>query len=171
MAPTLNPGDAVFGKFAIPSSHIFYRSDSSVAFVNLRPIVPGHVLVVPNRGEGPNALLSDLSETEYMDLWMTVRKVQAVLKKHYDCKGFNVAVQDGRAAGQSVPHAHVHILPRTEVDAYAGDDAIYEELEAWAPRGDGNAPVKMEIPDDRKDRTPEDMASEASSYRKLFSQL
>jgi len=160
-----NDTDATFGKFKIDAKNIFYRSEHSLAFVNLRPIVPGHVLVIPKE---PNALLSDIPEDAYDDLWRTVRKVQSALKDHYDATAFNVAVQDGRAAGQSVPHAHVHILPRTSTDAYAGDDAIYEELEQWAPREDEKKPKGMEIPASRQDRTADDMAAEAASYRPWF---
>jgi bis(5'-adenosyl)-triphosphatase len=164
--PTLQPGDALFGKFLIPSKSIFYRSDSSLAFVNLRPIVPGHVLVIPSRDNcGP--LLSDLTDAEYTDMWQTVRTVQGLLKRHYNCTAFNVAVQDGAAAGQTVPHAHVHILPRCEGDVYAGDDAIYQELEEWAPRTRPKV-VRMEIPDERRDRTKEEMAEEAALYRKVL---
>jgi bis(5'-adenosyl)-triphosphatase len=164
--PTLQPGDALFGKFLIPSNSIFYRSSSSLAFVNLRPIVPGHVLVIPSRDDcGP--LLSDLTDAEHTDLWQSVRTVQRMLKRHYNCTAFNVAAQDGAAAGQSVPHAHVHILPRCEGDVYAGDDAIYQELEEWAPRTRPKV-VRMEIPEERRDRTKEEMAEEAALYRKVF---
>ena len=100
-----NDTDATFGKFKIDAMNIFYRSEHSLAFVNLRPIVPGHVLVIPKE---PNALLSAIPENAYDDLWRTVRKVQSALKDHYDATAFNVAVQDGRAARQTVSHAHVH---------------------------------------------------------------
>ena len=92
----------MFGKFVIPAASVFYRSDLSYAFVNLRPIVPGHVLVIPK--EEHVATLAELSPAAYTDLWHTVRAVQAILGAHYHAAAFNVAVQDGRAAGQSVPH-------------------------------------------------------------------
>lgn len=168
--------DAQFGKFVIPSSSIFYRSDKSVAFVNLRPIIPGHVLVIPSRSQGDcsPALLSDLTDEEYTDLWTSVQSVQAMLKRHYkQCTGFNVAVQDGRSAGQSVPHAHVHILPRSDADAFAGSDDVYTELEEWAPRERQNVPHKMEVVSDqeRRDRTKEEMANEAASYRETLATM
>jgi len=169
---------AHFGKFIIPSDSIFYRSrrrnngssKSTFAFVNLRPIVPGHVLVVPERIV-PH--LSDLDDEEYADLWHSVRDVQGVLQRHYGesgCSAFNVAVQDGKAAGQSVPHVHVHVLPRHAGDAYEDDDRIYNKLEEWAPRDElVNAIAKIDVPDDadRKDRTREEMAEEAAAYRKI----
>jgi hypothetical protein len=69
--PSLAPGDILFGRFIIPQASIFYSSSSttsatttrSYAFVNLRPIVPGHVLVVPERIV---AEMRDLTEPEYL---------------------------------------------------------------------------------------------------------
>lgn len=158
--------DLLFGKFIISAASIFMRTKSSFAFVNLRPIVPGHVLVSPMRVV---PLLDDLSEDEYADLWLTVRNVQNILKQHYtDCSGFNVAVQDGRAAGQSVPHVHVHILPRVVGDFHRNDD-VYDHLSEWAPRDELRVNSTLAVADDkdRKDRTREEMADEASTYRML----
>ncbi|KAL3906942.1 MAG: hypothetical protein SGARI_003773 [Bacillariaceae sp.] len=110
-------------------------------------------------------LMEDLEEEEYTDL------VQAMLKQKYKAKAFNVAVQDGRAAGQSVPHVHVHILPRTSNESFERNDDIYEALEEWAPRSDMNkAKTSIEVPDDadRVDRTPQMMADEAALYRRLM---
>jgi bis(5'-adenosyl)-triphosphatase len=187
-----NSDDAYFGKFVIPAASIFYRSPTSelsIAFVNLRPIVPGHVLVMSARSV---ARLEDLTNEEHDDMWRTVRVVQDILKQQYAGKAtaattdsdkttsssasslsFNVAVQDGRAAGQSVPHVHVHILPRSSGD-FARNDDVYQELEEWAPRpvaaasiGSSNA---IDVPDDdqRRDRTREEMAQEAALYRKII---
>jgi bis(5'-adenosyl)-triphosphatase len=173
-----------FGRFIIPSSHIFYRTQQSAAFVNLRPIVPGHVLVMPHRIV---ATMDELTDEEYVDLWKSVRVVQRVLKEHYHrttdtdrttttttsitcstISAFNVAVQDGRAAGQSVPHVHVHILPRTGGEFERNDD-IYDKLEEWAPRDDDLNNQSFSVPDDtdRVDRTNEQMAEEAFAYRQI----
>ena len=107
--PPPSSGDMRFGKFLIPTNSIFFRGKKSAAFVNLRPIVPGHVLVMPERIV---PTMDELTEEEYVDMWKSVRIVQSALRHKYDATAFNVAVQDGRAAGQSVPHVHVHILPR-----------------------------------------------------------
>jgi bis(5'-adenosyl)-triphosphatase len=169
-SPPTTTSDMRFGKFLIPSPHIFYRTQRSAAFVNLRPIVPGHVLIMPERIV---ATMDELTEEEYLDMWKSVRTVQRILKQHYsDTTAFNVAVQDGRAAGQSVPHVHVHILPRKGGDFERTDD-VYEELDQWAPR-DELKETKMsggiDVPDDenRVDRTDEMMADEAALYRSLL---
>lgn len=157
-----------FGPFAISRDHVFYTTSLSAAFVNLRPIVPGHVLIMPLRVV---PLLSDLTADEYADLWHTVRVVQQdILQKHYpECEAFNIAVQDGPAAGQTVPHVHVHILPRQAGD-YERNDDVYTEIEQWAPRDELRPKsVALDVPEDkdRQDRTTEQMAQEAALYRNL----
>ena len=133
--------------------------------------------------------LADLSAEEYADLWTTVRSVQDMLTRRCLADGggngddaappaFNVAVQDGPSAGQSVPHVHVHILPRIAGDFERNDD-VYDELEAWAPRAVESAAAKkqaggrLEVLDDedRRDRTMEQMADEADEYRKLMQSM
>jgi bis(5'-adenosyl)-triphosphatase len=164
---TIDSGDMRFGRFLIPEASIFARSPFSAAFVNLRPIVPGHVLIMPQR---ITPHLADLTTEEYTDLWLLVRKVQAMLQQHYEATAFNVAVQDGKDAGQSVPHVHVHILPRKGGDFERNDD-IYEALEEWSPRKDMvKERTNIEFPEDedRVDRTPEMMADEAEVYRRLL---
>ena len=155
----------LFGKFKITTDQIFYASPSglSKAFVNLRPIVPGHVLVISTRVVARMEMLSD---EEYVDLWQTVRLVQRVVETNYHSKDSNVAVQDGRIAGQSVPHVHVHILPRLANDFNRNDD-IYDALQEWAPRDDLRQRILLEVPEDadRRDRTSEEMANEAKMYR------
>ncbi|KAL7500536.1 hypothetical protein ACHAWT_008357 [Skeletonema menzelii] len=159
----------LFGRFKILASQIFHKTEHSFALVNLRPLVPGHVLVVSNRIA---PLMDDLHDHEYDDLWKTVRKVQRALKAKYNCDAFNVAVQDGESAGQSVPHVHIHILPRYRGDLERNDD-IYDQLEMWAPREeDSQKKKRLEVPDDseRKDRTIQEMAEEASIYKSLMNQ-
>ena len=167
----------LFGRFTISPSQIFYNSPSnlSAAIVNLRPIVPGHVLIIPKRVVPK---VSELDTQEYIDLWESVRTVQNMLEKKYNAHGFNIAIQDGKAAGQSVPHVHVHVLPRIENDFEQNDD-IYDELEDWAPTMELCEKKKdekekngysLEVPDDidRKDRTMQNMEDEAMSYRMLL---
>jgi bis(5'-adenosyl)-triphosphatase len=179
---TTTNDDMRFGKFLIPSRHIFYRTPLSAAFVNLRPIVPGHVLVMPKRIV---TTMEELSEDEYIDMWKSVRQVQTALRQHFTMDNdkntgaadttlaFNVAVQDGRAAGQSVPHVHVHILPRTAGDFERNDD-VYDALELWAPREQDVLPeqrtnrIQVAEDKDRVDRTNELMAEEAALYRTIL---
>lgn len=103
-------GSYTFGKFGIPAATVFYHSPSglTVAFVNLKPLVPGHVLVTPRRLV---PYLADLTEEEMTDLFRSVREVQAIVCEEYGADAANIGIQDGKESGQSVPHVHVHILP------------------------------------------------------------
>ncbi|KAG5724528.1 Bis(5'-nucleosyl)-tetraphosphatase [asymmetrical] [Termitomyces sp. T112] len=106
----------------------FYRSSLSYAIVNLKPIVPGHVLVIPTR---PVARLSDLDDNELSSLMLSVRHVGSVIERAYGADGLTIACQDGKAAGQSVPHVHFHILPRKKTgDRFSNkNDDIYPALD------------------------------------------
>ncbi|CAK4031331.1 related to diadenosine polyphosphate hydrolase and related s of the histidine triad (HIT) family [Lecanosticta acicola] len=119
------PGRVVkFGPFNV-TSQVFHTTPHSFALVNLKPLLPGHILVSPLRSK-PH--LSDLTKDEISDLFLTVTRIQKTLKRVYKADAFNVAVQDGEAAGQSVPHVHCHVIPRTKGDP-GGDDKIHEWLE------------------------------------------
>lgn len=93
--------------------------------MNLKPLLPGHVLVCPVQVK---PRLADLTRDELGDLFSTVARVQRTLKRLYHADAFNVAVQDGEAAGQSVPHVHCHVIPRRKGDA-GGEDKVHEWLE------------------------------------------
>ena len=156
-----------FGPFLIVFSRIFYTHTTclTVGILNIFPIVPSHALIVP---QCVAPFLSDLTEEEYQDLWGSVRTIQGMLKSQYDSPGFNIAVQDGPAAGQSVPHVHVHILPRNDDDLDRNDE-IYDRLEEWAPKADHHPSLqKLEFTKDgaRKNWTMEDMKEDDSLYRR-----
>jgi len=98
-----------FGPWKICASEVFLTTSLSFAFVNLRPLVPGHVLVSPKRVVGR---FYDLSVDEVADLWTAAHRVGQRLEPHYGANSMTYAIQDGPAAGQTVPHVHIHILPR-----------------------------------------------------------
>lgn len=123
------PPNLTFGQFPITSSQAFHLSPSrlSYALVNIRPLLPGHSLVCPVR-RVPR--LSQLSNSETADLFLTVKLVSSVLERVYRADALNVAVQDGVEAGQSVNHVHVHIIPRRRGDCEEGKgDEIYERMD------------------------------------------
>ena len=100
-----------FGPIELAPSQVFAVSPSgrSLATVNLKPLLPGHVLVIPARCV-PRT--EELTDEELGDLWRTARAVQLVVQRCVGADAATIGVQDGRDAGQSVPHVHVHILPR-----------------------------------------------------------
>lgn len=81
------------------------------AFDDAYPLSAGHALVIPKRHV---ARLDELERDEYLELWSLVDRVRRSLA-HAD--GFNVGVNDGESAGQTVSHVHVHVIPRRAGDA------------------------------------------------------
>ncbi len=92
----------------IPKSH------HAVAIRDRYPVSRGHTLVVP---KDHVKSLFDLSSEAQADLWHLVAKVRSDLQSKHNPDGFNIGLNDGRAAGQTVEHAHVHIIPRFDGDA------------------------------------------------------
>lgn len=77
------------------------------------PVSPGHTLVIPRR---PVPSVFDLDPQEREDALALVDAVCAELRKEFRPDGFNVGFNDGAAAGQTVFHAHIHVIPRYEGD-------------------------------------------------------
>jgi bis(5'-adenosyl)-triphosphatase len=96
----------------------------SFAFVNIKPLLPGHVLVSPIR-RVPR--IKDLTTREATDLFLTVQRVSRMIERVYNSSALNIAIQDGAVAGQSVPHVHAHIIPRKPADL--PPDEIYRKIE------------------------------------------
>ncbi|GAB7348318.1 hypothetical protein MBLNU459_g6295t1 [Dothideomycetes sp. NU459] len=107
---------------------VFHLTPLSFCLVNLKPLLPGHVLVSPLR-RVPH--LDELTGAEVADLFGTVQRVARTLKRVYGAGALNIAIQDGAAAGQSVPHVHAHVIPRhdRDMEGRGGGDKIYELLE------------------------------------------
>ncbi|KAH8992426.1 HIT-like protein [Lactarius akahatsu] len=155
----------------------FHRTALAYAIVNLKPIVPGHVLVCSTR---PVPRLTDLRTDELAELMRAVQRVGRVVERAYDADGLTVACQDGRASGQTVPHVHFHVLPRRlQGDRFAGShsDDLYPELEkqeSTLPQDFTSAahgspePLKMDADAARKPRTHEDMEQEAKWLAGFF---
>ena len=91
----------------------FTEDDRSLALYNVAPVLPGHALVVPRRHVQS---LFDLSDDEFAAFAIFARRVTRLLSRAFSADGFDWTVQDGASAGQTVPHLHLHIIPR-----HAGD--------------------------------------------------
>lgn len=89
------------------TAHRIYEDERTLAFLDLFPITRGHVLVIPKRHVDR---ITDLREDEYADLF---RALSAVCRRTERLsQDYNVAVNQGRLAGQIVFHLHFHIIPR-----------------------------------------------------------
>ena len=92
----------------------FYEDSTNIALVNIKPAVEGHVLLVPKRHVQN---FTELTEKEISDMFSSVKKIYKILKAAYNSVAFNLVIQDGPEAGQSINHLHLHICPRVKGDA------------------------------------------------------
>ncbi|KAH7864303.1 hypothetical protein Vadar_028052 [Vaccinium darrowii] len=106
----------------------------------------------------------DLTAEETSDLWLTAQKVGKRLEHHHKASSLTFAIQDGPQAGQSVPHVHIHILPRKGGD-FEKNDEIYDAID----EKEKELKQKLDLDKERKDRSLEEMAEEAEEYRRLLS--
>ena len=98
--------------------------------------------------------LKDLTPAENADLFNTVQIISDAVLGYYKVESSNVAIQNGPDAGQTVPHVHVHIIPRKHKDFGDDTDNVYKEL--------------AEHEKNRPQQSPEQMAAEASIYRNIL---
>ncbi len=92
-----------------------FESELSFAIYDAFPVSEGHTLIIPKR-HTPGFF--DLNAEEQADCMRLLYKVKAYLDEKYRPDGFNVGINVGEAAGQTVPHVHIHLIPR-----YVGDVA------------------------------------------------
>ena len=99
----------------VPATFV-YQDELVSAFMDVQPITPGHVLVIPNREV---ASLSELDQTTAIHLWRVGHRIALALKNStLSCEGVNLLLADGEMAGQDVPHLHLHIFPRFRDDGF-----------------------------------------------------
>lgn len=99
---------------ALPA-HVVLRDDRVVAFLDTRPLFPGHVLVVPLRHVTD---LPDLPVGDVAPLFERVQRLSVAVRDACGAQGTFVALNN--VVSQSVPHLHVHVVPRTRGDGLKG---------------------------------------------------
>jgi len=96
-----------------------HEDDQALAFMDIRPAIPGHLLVVPKRHA---AYLADLDEETGGHLFRVGMRLAAGLRRSaVRCEGVNLFLADGAAAGQEVFRVHVHVIPRFAGDGFRID--------------------------------------------------
>jgi histidine triad (HIT) family protein len=100
-------------KGTVPESVVYY-DEKVLAFMDIQPVNPGHVLVIPKvHASG----LPDLDEETGAHMFKVgMRVANAVKRSGVKCEGVNLLLSDGRAAFQEILHVHLHIIPRFEGD-------------------------------------------------------
>jgi histidine triad (HIT) family protein len=110
--------DCIFCKIVRRESpaSIVYEDAATLAFMDIRPMLPGHTLVIP---KAHAAYLEDLPEESSGPILKTAKKVAAALRQSgLRCEGVNLWLANGKAAGQEVFHVHFHVLPRFRGDGF-----------------------------------------------------
>ena len=92
---------------------IIASTSLSIAFFDSFPVSPGHALIVPRRHV---ASFFDLTDDEKQDILKLAGQVKTIIDNEYHPDGYNIGINVGEAAGQSIFHVHMHIIPR-----YKGD--------------------------------------------------
>lgn len=98
----------IFSKIAageIPSYRVA-ENDRYFAFLDINPVAPGHVLVIPRE---ENDYIFNLDDSTYEGLWLFAKRVAEAMKEVMPCQRIGVAV-----IGLEVPHAHIHLIPITK---------------------------------------------------------
>jgi diadenosine tetraphosphate (Ap4A) HIT family hydrolase len=113
---------------------VAYADRTAIAFLDIAPITPGHLLVVPR---GHAAGLADLDPEVGAQLWQVGQRMAAALRRSaIRCDGVNFFLADGAAAFQEVPHVHLHVIPRWRGDGvklvYKAGRPARADLEAQA---------------------------------------
>lgn len=104
-------------------------NERAIAFPTNAPIVPGHILITPRRHV---TYYNDLTLDERADIEDLRMKLHSVLQSIFKAEGFNYAWNEEKVGGQSVPHFHLHMLPRksgdTGVHTYEPREFLYRSI-------------------------------------------
>jgi len=128
--------DCIFCKIVrkeIPATFV-YENHKTFAFMDIKPTNPGHVLVVPKEH---HADFASTPADQLGDIVAVAQRVGQAAVSELGAAGFNIGVNNGRAAGQIVDHMHLHVIPRYEGDGlelWHGKPYAEGEMEALAEK-------------------------------------
>ncbi|MFG5778175.1 HIT family protein [Comamonas sp. J-3] len=120
----------------LPAQRILGQNEHAIWLRDGFPVSPGHSLVIPKRHM---ASFFDASEAERAALLELLDQAKAAAMAEFQPDGFNIGINDGPAAGQTIGHLHIHLIPR-----YLGDLAdprggvrwvMPEKADYWSARG------------------------------------
>lgn len=97
----------------LPSERVLLSNGLAIVIRDAFPISPGHTLVIPRRHVGS---FFDITLDERLAMLALVDEARSGLEQEFRPEGYNIGINDGAAAGQTVPHLHIHLIPR-----YTGD--------------------------------------------------
>jgi diadenosine tetraphosphate (Ap4A) HIT family hydrolase len=97
----------------LAEARIFDETTLSIAFKDVFPVSPGHTLIIPRRHVES---YFDLTNQEREDMLILMNRVKDKLKEELNPNGFNIGINEGFAAGQTVGHINMHLIPRFKGD-------------------------------------------------------
>ena len=100
---------------SVPPHEILIDGPIAMARIDNHPVSPGHTLIIPKRHI---ASFFETTEEERLAMMKLLDEAKAVLDKKHKPDGYNIGINGGEAAGQTVMHLHIHLIPR-----YKGDKA------------------------------------------------
>lgn len=109
--------DCIFCRIAakeIPAT-VVYEDDDVLAFMDIGPIIKGHALVIPKQHHDP---VTETPDDILAKLHIVAKRVAQAQMNALGADGVNIMQNNGAAAGQEVPHIHVHVIPRFEGDGH-----------------------------------------------------
>jgi histidine triad (HIT) family protein len=101
------------------SASIVYQDDLVITIMDIRPVNPGHLMVIPKQHV---AYMDEMDENTGMHLFrIAMRLEQSIRRSGVRCEGINLFLADGEAASQEIFHLHLHIFPRFKGDSFKID--------------------------------------------------
>lgn len=97
------------------------------------PVSRGHCLIIPKRHVGA---IDDLTDAELKDVYTVLHQTKILLIETYTPDGFNIGINEGSAAGQTVPHLHIHLIPRYNGDVFdptGGVRGVIPDKQSYKP--------------------------------------
>ncbi len=113
----------------IPAAKV-YEDDQALAFLDINPLREGHTLVIPKRGA---AKLAELDAADAGHLLVVAQRIIPGLLQTVGATDATLAIHDGPAAGQEVPHVHLHVIPRKPGDGGGPVHALFTERPSANP--------------------------------------
>lgn len=98
---------------SLPAERVVQKSEYAIVIRDGFPVSPGHTLIISKRHVASFFEVTDAERTDLMSLLSVVRDD---LDRQFRPAGYNIGINDGTAAGQTVPHLHIHLIPRYEGD-------------------------------------------------------
>lgn len=110
---------------------VLMQNDKAIALLDAFPLAAGHTLVIP---KSHYAKVQDMSEQDAMGVFEIMWKIVGAVETGSQVSASTIAIHNGREAGQEIPHAHVHIVPRSRGDGAAAIHSMFKNRPKLGPQ-------------------------------------